>query len=66
LLNLRKTTSPGGFFVFRTRDYAQKKMISRRSFLWGNDVHDIYDVPCNEFSTGIHLSAEEKSPCVTK
>ncbi|HGO4211914.1 TPA: hypothetical protein MBF86_005890, partial [Klebsiella pneumoniae] len=32
LLNLRKTTSPGGFFVFRARDYAQSKTISRRSF----------------------------------
>jgi hypothetical protein len=25
LLNLRKTTLPGGFFVFRARDYAQSK-----------------------------------------
>ncbi|MDJ1034785.1 hypothetical protein QMW13_27085, partial [Klebsiella quasipneumoniae] len=32
LMNLRKTTLPGGFFVYRARDYAQKKRISRRSF----------------------------------
>ncbi|OEJ69889.1 hypothetical protein BHU60_28600 [Klebsiella pneumoniae] len=32
-LTFDQTTSPGGFFVFRARDYAQKKMISRRSFL---------------------------------
>ncbi|MDV0385833.1 hypothetical protein RVO12_24285, partial [Enterobacter hormaechei] len=32
LLNLRKTTLPGGFFVYRARDYARKKRISRRSF----------------------------------
>ena len=31
LLNLRKTTLPGGFFVYRTRDYDDKQRISRRS-----------------------------------
>ncbi|MDN0705524.1 hypothetical protein FCX65_25005 [Escherichia coli] len=31
LTNLRKTTLPGGFFVFRARDYAHQKRISRRS-----------------------------------
>ena len=29
LLNLRKTTSPGGFFVFRARDYDETEWISR-------------------------------------
>ncbi|MDF7535393.1 hypothetical protein NQ069_25300, partial [Escherichia coli] len=29
--NLRKTALQGGFFVFRARDYAQTKTISRRS-----------------------------------
>ncbi|EDX1326050.1 hypothetical protein GS064_004865 [Salmonella enterica] len=33
LPNLRKTTCPGGFFVYRARDYARKKRISRRSFI---------------------------------
>ncbi|MDR5922587.1 hypothetical protein NQD77_25375, partial [Escherichia coli] len=31
LLNLRKTTSPGGFFVFRARDYDATERISRGS-----------------------------------
>ncbi|EFI3473849.1 hypothetical protein HIH16_005448 [Escherichia coli] len=34
LTNLRKTTCQGGFFVYRARDYAQKKRISRRTFLF--------------------------------
>ncbi|XYB31705.1 hypothetical protein ACSTDC_28160, partial (plasmid) [Klebsiella pneumoniae] len=54
-----KKPPEGGFFVFRARDYAQKKMISRRSFLRRIDIHGIYDVPCNESITGMHLSAEE-------
>ena len=29
LLNLRKTTSPGGFFVYRARDYDEAEWISR-------------------------------------
>jgi hypothetical protein len=28
----RTTVGSGGFFVYRARDYAQRKMISRRSF----------------------------------
>ncbi|HBX8020801.1 TPA: hypothetical protein MIH01_25915 [Klebsiella pneumoniae] len=28
-----KTALQGGFFVYRERDYPQKKMISRRSFV---------------------------------
>ncbi|OZR13064.1 hypothetical protein, partial [Klebsiella pneumoniae] len=31
-LTFDQTTSPGGFFVYRAKDYAQKKRISRRSF----------------------------------
>ncbi|MFB5953034.1 hypothetical protein, partial [Klebsiella pasteurii] len=33
LTNLRKTTCQGGFFVYRAKDYAQKEIISRRSFI---------------------------------
>ena len=32
LLNLRKTTLPGGFFVFRAKDYDWNDRITRRSF----------------------------------
>ncbi|MDR9954093.1 hypothetical protein LB583_24175, partial [Enterobacter hormaechei subsp. xiangfangensis] len=31
LMNLRKTTLPGGFFVYRAKDYALLKRISRSS-----------------------------------
>ncbi|EFB3105503.1 TPA_asm: hypothetical protein G4J42_004965 [Salmonella enterica subsp. enterica serovar Typhimurium] len=31
-LSFDQTASPGGFFVYRAKDYAQKKRISRRSF----------------------------------
>jgi hypothetical protein len=52
-------------FSFSKQEITQRKMISRRSFLRRIDIHGIYDVPCNESITGMHLSAEE-IPCVTK
>ncbi len=46
-------------FRFQKQRLRAEKMISRRSFLRRIDIHGIYDVPCNESITGMHLSAEE-------
>ncbi len=59
ILHPSKKPPEGGFFRFQSKRLRAEKMISRRSFLRRIDIHGIYDVPCNESITGMHLSAEE-------